>query len=60
MLWLGFMDGQGSLQINIKHNQYLEYNLIIKLNNINHYCIFLCMIKEIGGVVRIINEKEII
>lgn len=56
------MDGDGSIQVNHWRKKYLQYRLIIKLNNLNHnYDMLIKIAKVIGGTVRVVNtNKEVI
>jgi hypothetical protein len=56
---VGLMDGDGSVQVNQWRMKYLQYRLIIKLNNHYHNKTMLVDIaKCIGGTVRITKQKD--
>lgn len=59
IFWVGLMDGEGSIQVNHSHKKYLQYRLIIKLNNSELNKKMLVRIaKVIGGNVRVVNDKK--
>jgi cytochrome c oxidase subunit 1 len=59
MFWVGLMDGYGDIQINHVHMKYLQYKLIIKLNNLqSNFNMLLKIANVIGGSVKYINEKR--
>jgi hypothetical protein len=59
MFWVGLMDGYGDIQINHIHMKYLQYKLIIKLNNLqSNFNMLLKIANVIGGSVKYINEKR--
>ena len=59
MFWVGLMDGGGSIHINHKGKQSLQYTLIIKLSNIaSNYNMLRKIAKVIGGYVRITNKRK--
>jgi hypothetical protein len=56
---VGLMDGDGNVQVNQWRMKYLQYRLIIKLNN--HYrnkIMLVDIAKCIGGTVRITKQKD--
>lgn len=58
MFWVGLMDGFGSIQVNHKGTQSLQYRLVIKLaNSKSNYNMLIEISKIIGGTVRIINKE---
>jgi len=53
------MDGNGSIQVNHKGKQSLQYKLIIKLSNIkSNYNMLVKIAKIIGGTVRILGKED--
>jgi len=62
MFFVGLMDGDGSIQVNHWRKQYLQYRLVIKLNNIkSNFEMLIKIAKTIGGTIRIVNSnKEVI
>lgn len=62
MFWVGLMDGDGSIQVNHRGKQSLEYRLIIKLSNLkSNYNMLIEIAKVIGGTVRITGKgKDVI
>jgi len=62
MFWVGLMDGDGSIQVNHWRKQYLQYRLIIKLDNFkSNFDMLIKIAKVIGGNVKIVNsQKEVI
>lgn len=61
MFWVGLMDGNGNIQINHYKYKYLQFRLIIKLeNNHSNYQILFKISKIIGGKIQIINKKKLI
>jgi len=47
--WVGLMDGNGDIQINIQKKKILEYRLIIKLNSLkSNYNMLINIVKTIG------------
>jgi cytochrome c oxidase subunit 1 len=59
MYWVGLMDGDGNVQVNQWGLKYLQYRLIIKLNNHDQNKTMLIDIaKCIGGTVRITKQKD--
>jgi cytochrome c oxidase subunit 1 len=59
MFWVGLMDGYGSIQVNHWRMKSLQYRLIIKLNYLkSNYDMLILIAKNIGGIVRIVNNKK--
>lgn len=59
MFWVGLMDGDGSIQVNHWRLKYLQYRLIIKLNNTtNNYNMLVKIAKSINGAVRVVNNRK--
>ena len=57
--WVGLMDGDGSIQVNHWKRKNLQYRFVIKLKfNIENYRMLYLIEKNIGGRVRLINEKN--
>ena len=57
IFWVGLMDGNGNIQVNHWHEQYLQYRLVIKLSNIkSNYNMLIEVAKIIGGTVRITGK----
>ena len=56
------MDGDGSIQVNHRRGQPLQYRLIIKLSNLkSNYNMLIEIAKVIGGTVRITGKgKDVI
>jgi hypothetical protein len=56
------MDGDGSIQVNHWRKQYLQYRLIIKLDNLkSNFNMLIKIAKVVGGNVKIVNsQKEVI
>lgn len=59
MFWVGLMDGDGNIQVNLWRNQSLQYRLIIKLfNNKSNYNMLIKIVKVIGGTVTITGKGK--
>lgn len=59
MFWVGLMDGDGSIQINHKRKQLLQYRLVIKLPNLkSNYNMLIKIAKIIGGTVKIVSKER--
>lgn len=57
IFWVGLMDGDGSIQVNLWRKQFLQYRLIIKLSNVkSNYNMLIKIAKVIGGTVRITSK----
>jgi len=53
------MDGNGNIQVNYSHKEYLQYRLIIKLSNVkSNYNMLVKIAKVIGGTVIITNKES--
>uniref|UniRef100_UPI0022FD4E53 hypothetical protein n=1 Tax=Pseudofabraea citricarpa TaxID=1664388 RepID=UPI0022FD4E53 len=61
MFWVGLMDGYGSIQVNHRRMKSLQYRLVIKLSYLeSNYNMLLNIARTIGGIVRIVNNKEVL
>lgn len=62
MFWVGLMDGDGSIQVNHRGKQSIEYRFVIKLSNLkSNYNMLIKIAKVIGGSVRITGKgKDVI
>lgn len=59
MFWVGLMDGDGSIQINLWKKKSLQFRFIIKLKNHKlNYDMLVNIAKVIKGTVRIVNNNN--
>lgn len=59
MFWVGLMDGDGSIQVNHRRAQSLQYRLIIKLSNLkSNHNMLIEIAKVLGGTVRTTADSK--